>query len=239
MTLKEAYKQWSQQKDNYLLFVKTKTLFSKVWSNLPFHLECSEYNETKLAQELFLSKEQYENKVKAVSVMVHVLKFDLGDKLKFDHQSIIKLYTNYQNQSESIQKKEVMKENKQPLVYKDKPLIPQEIPVLKKKDIKRQLKPVYQIDNDGNVVKKWDNVKLAAETLNLKLTSLYKAISVGMRFHSYYWSRTPELIDTNPQVKEQPKKKVITNTDNLISQLKVLVNTLRKNGINITVTINI
>lgn len=234
MTLKEAYKQWSQQKDNYLLFIKTKNLFSKVWSNLPFHLECSEYTETKLAQELFLSKESYENKVKAISVMVHVLKFDLGDKLKFNHQSVINLYTNYQNQSEQFTKDKVIKENKQPLIYNDKPLIPQEIPMLKKN---KRLKPVYQIYNDGKVIKKWDSVKSVTEALNINSTSLYKAISCGFKLHGHYWSRTPELV--NDSVIKEPKRKVVTNTDSLISQLKVLVNDIRKNGISITVTINI
>jgi len=77
MTLKEAYKQWSQQRENHDLFIKTKDVFGKVWSSTPFNLECSEYQDTDLAKYLLNSKSTYGDKVKATSVMIHILQFGL------------------------------------------------------------------------------------------------------------------------------------------------------------------
>ena len=107
MTLKEAYKQWSQQKENHDLFVKTREIFGRVWSSTPFNLECSNYSDTDLATYLLNSKSTYVDKVKATSVMVHVLRFGLyGISPGFSVKSILDIYNNCNNKPLDEEKKD-------------------------------------------------------------------------------------------------------------------------------------
>lgn len=244
MTLKEAYKQWSQQKENHNWFIKTKEIFGKVWSSAPFNLECSNYSDTDLATYLLNSKSIYGDKVKATSVIISVLNFGLGKACGFTMSDVLSIYNNYKPQEEEKKDNKPKPDIFKPLKYNDKPLIPQEVseePKIIEKKKSKQGKPVYQLDDFGSLIKKWDNVKEAAKDLGVKETSIYKAISVGFKVKDSFWSRNPELIDgvkENKPIKSKPKE-VTSNTADLISKLKDIVNKLRKRDMDIKVIINI
>ena len=251
MTLKEAYKQWSLQEKTRPLFASTRKIFSEVWSALPFHLECKEYTKQTLAEALVKSKNLYQDKVKAASVMTNVLKFGLsGEPLNFNYTHIIDTAGTLLYGKEKDKPKE--DKPKQPDIFKplfkDKPLIPQEITEPKKPIGK----PVYQLDVEGKVIKKFDNVKLAAKELDIREASVYKAISTKNKFNGFFWSRTPEIVIPKEPIKKnkEPNNSPVVTTVTvdvgsmskqalLFQRLRDLMNEIKREGINITVTLNL
>lgn len=233
MTLKEAYKRWSQQKENQSLFTATKSTFNKVWSKLPFWKECSDYTEDMLANTLSRLSLKYTraDKVKASSMLIHIIEFGMGVSCGFSYSSIV----SKADEIVTKPKEEPKKKNQdifKPLVYNDKPLIQEEMP---KKKI-RKLKPLYQLDSDGIVIKEWPNVRQVSKELGIKEATLYKAISTGSRMNGYFWSRTKELIDEDKVTVRQPK---VRTMDQLLNQLNKVVNEIRERGFYINITINL
>ena len=73
MNLRQAYDGWSQQEQNRTLYVKTRDAFRKAWFTLPTNKPCSWYDRDVLALALAETRVVENDKVKAASVMVHVL----------------------------------------------------------------------------------------------------------------------------------------------------------------------
>ncbi len=77
MTLQEAYQAWQQQLEeqgNRSLYVKTRTAFQKTWFALPTNKPCSYYTRDILASALRSVTVPDEYRVRATSVMLHVLR---------------------------------------------------------------------------------------------------------------------------------------------------------------------
>ena len=73
MNLRQAYDGWSQQSQNKQLYVKTRDAFRRAWFTLPTNKPCSWYTKDVLALALAETRVVESDKVKAASVMVHVL----------------------------------------------------------------------------------------------------------------------------------------------------------------------
>ena len=73
MNLRQAYDGWSQQSQNKQLYVKTRYAFRRAWFTLPTNKPCSWYTKDVLALALAETRVVESDKVKAASVMVHVL----------------------------------------------------------------------------------------------------------------------------------------------------------------------
>ena len=73
MNLRQAYDGWSQQEQNRQLYVKTREAFRKAWFTLPTNMPCSWYTKDVLALALAETRVVESDKVKAASVMIHVL----------------------------------------------------------------------------------------------------------------------------------------------------------------------
>ena len=70
--------------ENRELYVKTRDAFRKAWFSLPTNKPCSYYTRDVLGEALAASREIESNKVKAASVMVHVLDFANWAEPKFN-----------------------------------------------------------------------------------------------------------------------------------------------------------
>ena len=73
MNLRQAYDGWSQQEQNRQLYIKTRDAFRRAWFTLPTNKPCSWYTKDVLALALAETRVVESDKVKAASVMVHVL----------------------------------------------------------------------------------------------------------------------------------------------------------------------
>ncbi len=95
MNLDKAYESWGQMSDNRELYYKTKTLFRKIWWLIPTNKPCSYYTLDVLGRALVQANGAQSDKVKAASVMVHVLTFahntnpDENPKPTFGYQDIV------------------------------------------------------------------------------------------------------------------------------------------------------
>lgn len=95
MNLDKAYESWGQMSDNRELYFKTKTLFRKMWWLIPTNKPCSYYTLEVLGRALVQANGAQSDKVKAASVMVHVLNFahtaqpDDNPKPAFGFQEIV------------------------------------------------------------------------------------------------------------------------------------------------------
>lgn len=73
MNLRQAYDGWGQQSQNKQLYVNTRDAFRRAWFTLPTNKPCSWYTKDVLALALAETRVVESDKVKAASVMVHVL----------------------------------------------------------------------------------------------------------------------------------------------------------------------
>ena len=73
MNLRQAYDGWSKQEQNRQLYVKTREAFRRAWFTLPTNKPCSWYTADVLALALAETRVVESDKVKAASVMIHVL----------------------------------------------------------------------------------------------------------------------------------------------------------------------
>lgn len=73
MNLRQAYDGWSQQEQNRQFYVKTRDAFRRAWFTLPTNKPCSWYTKDVLALALAETRVVESDKVKAASVMIHVL----------------------------------------------------------------------------------------------------------------------------------------------------------------------
>ena len=95
MNLDKAYESWGQMSDNRELYFKTKTLFRKMWWLIPTNKPCSYYTLEVLGRALVQANGAQSDKVKAASVMCHVLNFahttqpDDNPKPAFGFQDIV------------------------------------------------------------------------------------------------------------------------------------------------------
>ena len=84
MNLGQAYQGWQQQSQNRDLYVKTREAFRKAWFTLPTNKPCSYYTKEVLGTALAETREIESNKVKAASVMCHVLTWANWAEPKFN-----------------------------------------------------------------------------------------------------------------------------------------------------------
>jgi len=95
MNLDKAYESWGQMSNNRELYFKTKTLFRKMWWLIPTNKPCSYYTLEVLGRALVQANGAQSDKVKAASVMCHVLNFahttqpDDNPKPAFGFQDIV------------------------------------------------------------------------------------------------------------------------------------------------------
>jgi len=75
----------------------------------------------------------------------------------------------------------------------------------------RPTEPIYQFDNDGNLVKKWDTLLEAAEFFNCPIKSFKNATLYKEKLFEYFWSRTSS-IDRKKYSNGTPKKPVYKYT---------------------------
>lgn len=75
MKLDDAYNAWGGLSENRELAQKTKTLFRKIWWLIPTNKPCNYYTLPVLARALQQANGAQSDKVKAASVMVHVLNY--------------------------------------------------------------------------------------------------------------------------------------------------------------------
>lgn len=73
MNLRQAYDGWGQQEQNRQLYARTREAFRKAWFTLPTNKPCSWYTKDVLALALAETRVVESDKVKAASVMLHVL----------------------------------------------------------------------------------------------------------------------------------------------------------------------
>jgi len=73
MNLRQAYDGWSKQEQNRQFYVNTRDAFRRAWFALPTNKPCSWYTKDVLALALAETRVVESDKVKAASVMLHVL----------------------------------------------------------------------------------------------------------------------------------------------------------------------
>lgn len=75
LTLREAYKLWGEQGQFQQLYNRTKVSFKDVWAALDLDRPCAYYTLDILGAAIIKGRGLYQNKVKASSVMQHVLNY--------------------------------------------------------------------------------------------------------------------------------------------------------------------
>lgn len=75
MTLTEAYEEWGKQRERNVLYIKTRASFKRTWANLNMNTPCEDITFDMLGQALKQAHVVEVDRVRAASVMVHVLEF--------------------------------------------------------------------------------------------------------------------------------------------------------------------
>ncbi len=104
MTIQEAYSQWAHQSGNKTLAARTATAWCKVWSHLDNNKPCSDITVRVLVNAMVrLRFVMQEDRVRASSVMVHVLNYarkksqDMEEAPVFTYQEILHDYERRMN----------------------------------------------------------------------------------------------------------------------------------------------
>ena len=203
MNLDKAYESWGQMSDNRELYFKTKTLFRKMWWLIPTNKPCSYYTLEMLGRALVQANGAQSDKVKAASVMCHVLNFahiaqpDDNPKPAFGFQDIVD-YTGDKPSPmvQAIEEHEAAANTQQPT-----PITQSEAPLVKVKpaakakregELARRAgtvpKSVVQLDPDTlKPVKVWKSCHAAQAELGIK--NVQRAISRCGIAGGYYWCR--------------------------------------------------
>ena len=203
MNLDKAYESWGQMSDNRELYFKTKTLFRKMWWLIPTNKPCSYYTLEVLGRALVQANGAQSDKVKAASVMCHVLNFahiaqpDDNPKPAFGFQDIVD-YTGDKPSPmvQTIEEHEAAANTQQPT-----PITQSEAPLVKVKPAAKAKregvlarragtvpKSVVQLDADTlKPIKVWKSCNAAQNGLGIK--NVQRAISRCGISGGYYWCR--------------------------------------------------
>lgn len=193
MNLDKAYESWGQMSDNRELYFKTKTLFRKMWWLIPTNKPCSYYTLEVLGRALVQANGAQSDKVKAASVMCHVLNFahtaqpDDNPKPAFGFQDIVD-YTG-DKPSPMVQ---AIEASEAPLVKVKPAAKAKRMAELAKRDggeaAAKAAKAVVQLDPDTfKPVKVWKSCNAAQAELGIK--NVQRAISRCGIAGGYYWCR--------------------------------------------------
>ena len=208
MNLDKAYESWGQMSDNRELYFKTKTLFRKMWWLIPTNKPCSYYTLDVLGRALVQTNGAQSDKVKAASVMCHVLNFahtaqpDDNPKPAFGFQDIVDYTGNKPSPMvQAIEEHEAAANTQQPTpitqsevsLVKVKPAVKaKRMAELAKRDggeaAAKAAKAVVQLDpNTLKPVKVWKSCHAAQAELGIK--NVQRAISRCGKSGGYYWCR--------------------------------------------------
>lgn len=75
ITIQEAYDEWSQQDGSKEFAIKTRNVFKNTWKHLDMNIPCSDVTLAKLHEACNQAPGLPADKIKAASVMVHVLRY--------------------------------------------------------------------------------------------------------------------------------------------------------------------
>ena len=213
MNLRQAYDGWSQQEQNRTLYVKTREAFRKAWFALPTNKPCSWYTCDVLALALAETHVIESDKVKAASVMVHVLTwanfaepkwnpkpdFTMNDLTRLIHLPADELEKERERITAAMQclpEREETDGDQRAVITEVKPTNNEESMSEKKQKRPRgkQPKPVAQIDAETlQVIKVWPSRGEAEESLGL--SKIYIAVEKLRKAGGFYWS-DPQDADT-------------------------------------------
>lgn len=208
MNLDKAYESWGQTSDNRELYFKTKTLFRKMWWLIPTNKPCSYYTLEVLGRALVQANGAQSDKVKAASVMCHVLNFahiaqpDDNPKPVFGFQDIV----DYTGDKPSPMVQAIEASEAEADAKPEKSLVSVK-PAAKAKregELARRAgtvpKSVVQLDPDTlKPVKVWKSCHAAQAELGIK--NVQRAISRHGISGGFYWCRPGDEEDFKPMDK--------------------------------------
>lgn len=211
MNLRQAYDGWALQEQNRTLYMKTRDAFRRAWFTLPTNKPCSWYIADRLALALAETKVIESDKVKAASVMIHVLTWanfaepkrnpkptfqiqDVtrlihlpADELEKERERIVKetdalpMREDEDNVSDSSTDVSDSKENVSDLTP-EKPMSETK----KKPNHATECKAVYQIEpNSMQVINRFDSISQAQRETKAK--NITRAIQKRSMAGGYYW----------------------------------------------------
>ena len=238
MNLDKAYESWGQTSDNRELYFKTKTLFRKMWWLIPTNKPCSYYTLDVLGRALVQANGAQSDKVKAASVMCHVLNFahiaqpDDNPKPAFGFQDIVD-YTGDKPSPmvQAIEASEAEADAKpeKPLVSVKPAAKAKRMAELAKRDggmaAAKAAKAVVQLDPDTlKPVKVWKSCHAAQAELGIK--NVQRAISRHGISGGFYWCRPGDEESFKPMDKRAnnrvPKKADTDKPKSLTKEQKEL-----------------
>lgn len=227
MTLKEAYEQWGKLKERQTLYIKTRNAFMQVWKKLDFSIPCKEVTLAVLREALAKRGPVYaEDKVRAASVMVHVLTFAHQEQPqecpmpRFDYGALLKDAETMPLPAEKEQKerKALKLEQKKPklerkvlkseqntpdMEQRKQTRVTPKIPYQGERDTlgrskNRAKRKVAQIDPSTlKVVRVWDSMGAAENGLGIRNTT--RAIDKKRMAGGFYWCDEKDAATFEPR----------------------------------------
>jgi hypothetical protein len=227
MKLDDAYNAWGGQSENRELAQKTKKIFHNIWWLIPTNQPCNYYTLPVLARALQQANGAQSDKVKAASVMVHVLNYahnvdpEGNNKPDFTFSDIL----NYTGEKEMTGDRSLAEQTREdalpgtcPLSSQpanDEPLVKvkpaakaKRLVELAKRDggkaAEKAAKAVVQLDPDTlKPVKVWPSCFAAQKELGIK--NVQRAISRHGISGGFYWCRPGDEEDFKPLEKRGRK----------------------------------
>lgn len=227
MTLKEAYEQWGNLKERQTLYIKTRNAFMQVWKKLDFSIPCKEVTLAVLREALAKRGPVYaEDKVRAASVMVHVLTFAHQEQPqecpmpRFDYGALLKDAETMPLPAEKEQKerKALKLEQKKPklerkvlkseqntpdMEQRKQTRVTPKIPYQGERDTlgrskNRAKRKVAQIDPSTlKVVRVWDSMGAAENGLGIR--NITRAIDKKRIAGGFYWCDEKDAATFEPR----------------------------------------
>ena len=220
MTLKEAHTSWSQQENIKAFATKTRWIFDRLFKTL-YDEPCEKLTKDILREAISKAVLGFSDKVKGVSVVVHVLKF-AGVKPGFEYSDLtrdkdvtISQHTGHSEQKRNFSERKLLKmERKEPILEQKFPETTQELPKTDQKfpkinnDMKQDVdrlgrsrnrapRPVAQIDMSTlEVIKIWP--KKGAAEKELGIWNIDRAILKGRPAGGFYWCDEQDIDSFNP-----------------------------------------
>lgn len=227
MTLKEAYEQWGNLKERQTLYIKTRNAFMQVWKKLDFSIPCKEVTLAVLREALAKRGPVYaEDKVRAASVMVHVLTFAHQEQPQecpmpmFDYGALLKDAETMPLPAEKEQKerKALKLEQKKPklerkvlkseqntpdMEQRKQTRVTPKIPYQGERDTlgrskNRAKRKVAQIDPSTlKIVRVWESMGAAEHVLGIK--NISRAIDKKRLAGGFYWCDEKDAATFEPR----------------------------------------
>ena len=227
MTLKEAYEQWGNLKERQTLYIKTRNAFMQVWKKLDYSIPCKEVTLAVLREALAKRGPVYaEDKVRAASVMVHVLTFAHQEQPQecpmpmFDYGALLKDAETMPLPAEKEQKerKALKLEQKKPklerkvlkseqntpdMEQRKQTRVTPKIPYQGERDTlgrskNRAKRKVAQIDPSTlKIVRVWESMGAAEHVLGIK--NISRAIDKKRLAGGFYWCDEKDAATFEPR----------------------------------------